>query len=340
MRTIILEIELFYILFGEDDFSSHEALEGIKNGLGDAEMLSCSTTALDGDGVKLSELIGACITAPFMTPHRLVVVKGLLGRLQQGGAKTGKRKSKNADGDDWQLLAQYVGEMPPTTVLILHEGQIRKDGVVFKKLKGLAEVRDFPLIRGGPLISWIYDRAEKCGGSITPAAASQLADYIGSNLWVLASELEKLCLYKQGAQITDADVTKLVSYIRESNVFAVIDALINRQRSPVVKLLHRLLSDGAAPAYLLFMITRQYRLMVQARDMSTSKVPTGEIGGKLGIRSDWALRKLLDHSRKYTMARLESDYRKILDTDISIKTGRYNAELALDMLIMELCQPS
>jgi len=40
------------------------------------------------------------------------------------------------------------------------------------------------------------------------------------------------------------------------------------------------------------------------------------------------------------MARLEADYHKILDTDISIKTGRYNAELALDMLIMALCQPS
>jgi DNA polymerase-3 subunit delta len=330
---------LFHILYGDDDFSSREALEGIKNGLGDAETLACSMTLFDGDKVKLSELIGACITVPFMTPHRVVIVKGLLGRLQQAGAKTGKRKAKT-DGDDWQLLAQYAQEMPPTTVLIMHEGQIRKDGAVFKKLKGLAEIRDFPLIRGGQLISWIYDRAGQCGGSITSAAASQLADYIGSNLWVLASEIEKLCLYKQGAQITDTDVTELVSYIRESNVFAVIDSLINRQRSPVVKLLHRLLGDGAAPAYLLFMITRQYRLMVQAKDMSTSKAPVGEIGGKLGIRSDWALRKLLDQSRKYSMARLEADYHKILDTDISIKTGRYNAELALDMLIMDLCLPS
>jgi len=331
---------LFYILYGEDDFSSREALDTIRNGLGDEEMLVCSTTTFDGDSVKLSELVGACITVPFMTPHRLIIVKGLLGHLQQAGAKMGKRKAKNDSGDDWQLLAQYVEEMPPTTVLILHEGQIRKDGAMFKKLKGLAELKEFPLIRGGQLISWIYDRAEKCGGSITSTGASQLADYIGSNLWVLASEIEKLCLYKQDTQIADTDVTELVSYIRESNVFVVIDALINRQRSPVVKLLHKLLGDGAAPAYLLFMITRQYRLMVQAKDLSTSKVPAGEIGNKLGIRSDWALRKLLDQSRRYAMARLEADYRKILDTDISIKTGRYNAELALDMLIMALCQPS
>ncbi|MFC1951231.1 DNA polymerase III subunit delta [Chloroflexota bacterium] len=328
---------MLYILHGEDDFSSREAYKQIKAGLGDGDMLSCNTTVLDGQDVKMSALIGACITVPFMTSCRLVMVKGLLARLQGEGKAKGKSKS---DGDNWQTVADYIKEMPPSNVLVLLDGQIRKDGAVFKKLKDLAEVREFPLIKGGQLISWIGDRAQQCGASITRSAAAQLADYIGSNLWVLANEIEKLSLYRQGEQITDADVTEMVSYITESNVFAVIDALINRQRSPVVRLLHRLLGDGVAPAYLLFMITRQYRLMVQANDMSTAKVPSAEIGGKLGIRSDWALRKLLDQSLRYTMARLEADYRRILDTDIRIKTGRYNAELALDMLIMELCQPS
>jgi len=328
---------LLYILHGEDDFSSRQAYEQIKAGLGDDDMLSCNTTVFDGQDVKMNALIGACITVPFMTSWRLIMVKGLLGRLQ--GESKAKGKSKFG-GDNWQTIGGYIKDMPPSNVLVLLEGQIRKDGALFKKLRGIAEVKEFPLIKGGQLVSWIADRVTQCGSSITRSAAAQLADYIGSNLWVLASEIEKLCLYRQEGQITDADVTEMVSYIREANVFAVIDALINRQRSPVVKLLHRLLNDGAAPAYLLFMITRQYRLMMQAKDMSTAKVPSAEIGERLSIRSDWALRKLLDQSRRYTVARLEADYRRILNTDISIKTGRYNAELALDMLIMELCQPS
>ncbi len=328
---------MLYILHGEDDFSSRQAYEQIKADLGDDDMLSCNTTVFDGQDVKMSALIGACITVPFMTSSRLIMVKGLLGRLQGEGKAKGKPKS---DGDNWQTFGDYVKDMPPGNVLVLLEGQIRRDSALFKKLKGIAEVKEFPLIKGAQLVSWIIDRVAQCGSLITRSAAAQLADYIGSNLWVLASEIEKLCLYRQEEQITDADVTEMVSYIRESNVFAVIDALINRQRSPVVKLLHRLLSDGAAPAYLLFMITRQYRLMVQAKDMNAAKVPSAEIGGRLGIRSDWALRKLLDQSRRYTMVRLEADYRRILNTDIRIKTGRYNAELALDMLIMELCQPS
>jgi hypothetical protein len=44
------------------------------------------------------------------------------------------------------------------------------------------------------------------------------------------------------------------------------------------------------------------------------------------------------------MERLENVYRKLLDTDISIKTGRFKGdkgELALDLLISELCaEPS
>jgi DNA polymerase III subunit delta len=329
---------LIYILFGEDDFSSREALDQIKAGLGDDEMLSTNTTVFDGDSIKLNDLIAACSTIPFMTPNRLVIVRGLLGRLQQGGKAKGK--SKKADSDNWETLADFVTQMPPSTVLVLHEGQIRKDGAIFKKIKSAAELKEFPLVRGPQLVSWITDRATEHGSSITSSAANLLADYIGSSLWTLDSELEKLSLYKQGDQITDGDVTELVSYIRESNIFAVIDSLIGRQISQAANQMHRLLFDGAAPAYLLFMITRQYRLMVQAKEMSSSKVPVGEIGSKLGIRSDWALRRLLDQSRKYSTARLEADYHRLLDTDISIKTGRYNPELALDLLLVELCRAS
>jgi DNA polymerase III delta subunit len=38
------------------------------------------------------------------------------------------------------------------------------------------------------------------------------------------------------------------------------------------------------------------------------------------------------------MARLKEVYHQLLETDLAIKTGRYNAELALNILIAELCQ--
>ncbi|NLL90756.1 MAG: hypothetical protein GX226_06645 [Dehalococcoidales bacterium] len=39
----------------------------------------------------------------------------------------------------------------------------------------------------------------------------------------------------------------------------------------------------------------------------------------------------------YSFERLKELYHKLLDTDIAIKTGKYNDELALNILIAEMC---
>ena len=48
---------MFYILYGKDDFSRHQMLEGIKKEIGDVEMLAVNTTLLDGQQIVLTDSI-------------------------------------------------------------------------------------------------------------------------------------------------------------------------------------------------------------------------------------------------------------------------------------------
>jgi DNA polymerase III delta subunit len=50
------------------------------------------------------------------------------------------------------------------------------------------------------------------------------------------------------------------------------------------------------------------------------------------------LRKTLEQAGGYSLQRLKEGYHKLLETDLSIKTGKYGGELALNILIAELCQ--
>jgi len=92
------------------------------------------------------------------------------------------------------------------------------------------------------------------------------------------------------------------------------------------------------------MITRQFRLVIQAKHLLQEKIKANEIGHILGINKDFVLRKTIAQAKVHSMKRLENIYRNLLDTDISIKTGRFKGdkgELALDLLIGELCaEPS
>ena len=313
---------MLYILFGADDFSMREELEKIKEGLGDRELLASNTTVFEGHQLKLSQLVDVCSAMPFFGSHRLVIVEGLLGRFEEGEGRSVK---------------DLVGGMPETTVLVLIDGQIKRDNPLLKELAPQAKVKEFPLLRGAALRGWIQRRVAKGGGTISPQAVRLLAALVGENLWVLASEIEKLLLYTYGRRIEEGDVREVVSYAREASVFTMVDALIEGRASTAARLLHQLLEEGATAPYLLFMITRQLRLLVQAKELTLKGVPASLIKDRLGLASDYTLTKALEQSKRYSMGRLEQVYRKLLETDLAIKRGIWKGELALDLLVAELC---
>ena len=315
---------MLYVLFGANDFSLREELKKIRDDLGNGELLSSNTTVFDGHEVKLDQLMGACSALPFLGSHRLVIVEGLLARVE---------KSAGA----WLALKDFVGVMPGTTVLVLIDGQIKRDNPLRRELGPLASVKEFPLLRGAELRTWISRRVANEGGTISAQAVRMLAGLVGDNLWVLASEIEKLVLYASGRRIEEEDVMRVVSSAREASVFTMVDALIEGRASTAARLLHQLLEEGATTPYLLVMITRQLRLLLQAKELSLKRTPASVIKGRLGIASDYTLTKALEQSKRYSMKRLEQVYRKLLETDLAIKRGMWKGELALDLLVAELC---
>ncbi len=103
-------------------------------------------------------------------------------------------------------------------------------------------------------------------------------------------------------------------------------------------MLPQLLQQGAAPAYLRGILARQVRMIVRAGELKRQGKSRAEIQGRLGIPSEFVLRKVLEQAAGHSLARLKEVYHKLLEADLSIKTGRYDGELAMNILIAELCQ--
>lgn len=332
---------MFYIFYGPDDFSIHEALDKIKAGLGDGEMLGVSTVSLDGEHLTLNELKNNCNSAPFLSSHRLVIVKDLLGRFGLDRRKTragkGTTRTENKLGE-WGDMASYVKQMPETTVLILIDGNIKSPNPLLKKISPLAKIRTFFLLRGENLKAWIQQRVAEEDGSITPKAVNLLAELIGGDLWAMSGEISKLLSYVQGRGIDENDIGQIVSHAQTANIFALVDAIVEGKTKVAQKALHRLYQEGASPTYILVMITRQFRLIAQARELS-SGFSQQQIQNKLGLTSSYALNKTLTQAKLYDFERVRKAYDKLLETDLAIKTGKYDDRLALEFLVAELTSP-
>jgi len=319
-----------HVFYGPDTFSLREALDALRRQLDSDGSLWANTVVLDGARLRPQELLEACQAAPFLGQHRLVVVRGLLGRFQGEG-----RRRAQALGP-WQSLADALAQMPPSTHLVLvEEGPLEASNPLLSLLRPHAQVREFPPVTGDDLTRWLARRCRALGLRLSDRAAKLLLQLLGNDLWALASELEKLAAYADGQMVREADVRLLVTPAREASVFDLTAAVAEGRPRDALRLLRGLLSQGEEPLGLLALLHRQYRRLLLARWLSERGAGEGEAARELGV-PPWAARRTLVQARRLPLPRLRAAYRRLLETDAAIKRGRLTPEVALEALVYDL----
>jgi DNA polymerase III subunit delta len=206
---------------------------------------------------------------------------------------------------------------------------------LFKSISSKAEVRAYPLLKHRELVTWIQNRVNTQGNQISPQATELMARLVGNDLWTMSNEIDKLTLYAPGRLILEKDVKAIVSHAQEANVFTLIDAIFEGNVGLAEDLLHQLLVAGATSAYLLSMLSRQIRLVLLTKEMVINLKPESEMKLKLGL-ADYPFKKTTEQAQKYSMDSMKRIYEKLLETDVAIKSGKYDDNLALIVLLVEL----
>ncbi len=325
---------MIYLFYGDDDFTMVETLSLLKEGVGPEDLRDVNISELDGAGLTLDLLRGTADTVPFLAEKRLVIVKGLLSKFER------KRRGQSGDderpsADEWAALDEYLPALAPTTELVFVDGKLAVSNPILKMIKPHAEVRTFGLPRPNDLRAWIRQRAESLAMQIEPRAIDTLAETIGNDLRVVANELEKLALYRSGETVRHEDVEEMVSYTREANIFAAVDAMLEGRPNVAIRLVHQLLTAGAPVQYLLVMMARQVRLLLLAKEIKAARVPPAEHGARLGL-SGYPLRKTMQQESRFSHDRLVEIHRKLLEADLATKSLLIDEEIILDTLIADV----
>ena len=331
---------MIHVFYGADDFSIHETLDEIKKGLGESSMLSANTSRLEGVKLRPDELEGAVQSVPFFGEKRLVIIDGLLGRFEpkekRGAAKKAVKSLKEGEAELPKTFAALINSTPESSVLVLLDGEVGKSNPLLKEISPTADIKLFVPLKGIQLENWAKKRVAQASGTISEEALKSLVKLVGSDMWVMKGEIEKLVLYAGERLIEAEDVKKLVGLSREASIFTLVDAIVDGRLNLANQTMNEMLESGAAPSYVLVMLARQLRLLVRAKELKNAGQSESSMQGALGL-GDFPFRKTLEQMSRYSMSRLKDFYHRLLDTDLAIKTGRYDDELALTILVSELC---
>lgn len=331
---------MIYLWYGEDSFRIQEELSILVNGLGIIDLHDSNVTSLDGSKINLEELISISSTIPFLADKRVVIVNGLISRFNNR-TSSGKRVHKNSNTsaktgvDVWSNLPDYLSNVPESTELVFIDKNLTQGNNLLSLIRGQVTVKTFHLLTLNEVSDWIDKRVSSMNAQIDYAAISLIAQSMGSNLAAIDSELKKLALYCLGRVITKHDVEELVSYVKETNIYVAVDAILEGKTRIAIQMIHNALSDGESTSRILSLIARQIRLLSLVKDLNSKGVSFSEQMNKLHLPS-YPLQKMHDREKFYNLSRLSHISQKLLEADLLIKTTGANEELVLDCLITEM----
>ena len=333
-----------HVLFG-DGFLVSRALKELQGLVGSPDVLEANSHRIAGAQADLGQLTAVCGAVPFLAEHRLVTVEGLLSLYEPAG---GRRRGQGQEGRgnqrsmaEWDGLAGYVAQaMPPTTLLVFVDGRLSRGNPLLQQLWSEAEVKELSTPSGEVLARWVKEQVEAKGSRITPGAIRVLTQMVGGDLWTLDNEMEKLATFAVDRAIEEADVRLLVPEAREANIFAAVDALLDGKSAVALRAMHRLRDGGTEFPYIASMVARQLRLVTLARDLMDRGHGQKEIGERLGITYEFALKRTVGQARSHSWASLEWLYGKLLEADLAVKQGRTSQDVAVELLVSQVAGPT
>ena len=139
-----------------------------------------------------------------------------------------------------------------------------------------------------------------------------------------------------GRTITRADVRRLVPETRAANVFDLVEALGSGNLAGAGRLLvHALDTDGEQPLRLMALISRQYRLIMMAKELQAQGANQSEIARQVGV-PDWTVPKLLISGRPAQLPAVARSPGAAACSRRSDQTGKLSDREAMDVLLAEL----
>ncbi len=145
----------------------------------------------------------------------------------------------------------------------------------------------------------------------------------------------KLGAFAAGQRVTGADVRALVSGAIETDVFDLTQAVVRHDSQTAVARLEALLAEGQAAQQILALLLWQFRVLLFASAMKTNA--DAERMAKAIRSSAYAIGKWQAFARRVARADIIRAYEVLYATDLAIKTGRTEPEMAMLLCVLDLC---
>lgn len=306
-----------YLLYGEEAYLKKQYKDKLKHAM-IPEDDTMNFSAFEGKSINPKEIIDLAETLPFFADRRVILIEN-------------SGFFKNA----CEELAEYLPQVAPATHFIFVEDEVDKRSKMYKAAKASGRIVEFLPQTEELLTRWILGRLKREGKNITGSVMQLFLTKTGTDMGNIDRELEKLLCYTLDRDvITAEDVEAVVTEQTTNKIFEMVNAVAEHNQRRALDLYYDLLTLKEPPMRIMFLISRQFQILFHIRDMAAKGLDQQTMAKKAGI-PPFAVRKNVSQAKGFTMEQLKQALRDGAELEESVKTGRMDDRMAVELFLMK-----
>lgn len=311
---------MIILLFGEDTFRLRLKLNEIIEEYKKKHQSGLNFVRFNGSDLDFDNFKIETETSSMFEEKKLIVLEDIFNK------KDFYEKFKD------YLKGSGLKKSQEKIIVIFQEGKFSDAN--FKKQVSMKE--EFKKLTDRELAGWIKKQALAENVFFNDLAIRKIINYTGGDLWRINNEINKLVSYKrEEGFVEEADIDLLVASKLNLNIFEALDALAGNNKAKAFNLFHSHLKEGESESYLFSMLAYQFRVLVKLKDLIERGVPFYELAKKSGLHP-FVVKKSSYQLKSFELDKLKSLYKRLLDVNVAVKSGKLDELIALDLLLSEV----
>lgn len=235
------------------------------------------------------------------------------------------------------VCAALAGLPPDLTIVLVarEEGKRKAPKGIAKAVEDAGgEVLTYAAPKARELPSHLVRDAARCGFELEPEAARALVERVGESTTRLANEIERLSLWAgEGGTVTIEDLEAMTADTSEEVVWALSDALVDRDRGAAAAAASRLLAQGESVTPLVYQAAKRLREARRAVAGLEAGIDPRELESKLSMHP-YAAKMLIRRVRNTSARELKASTCAIADLEWWTRGGSdYPDDVALALAV-------
>lgn len=315
------DFKKIYLLYGQEAYLRRQYKDKLKEAMIGDDTMNFNYYA--GKDFTVGEVIDQAETMPFFADKRLILIENS-GLFKSGG----------------EQMAEYLKAPAESVSFLFVETEIDKRSKLFKTVQSGGCAVEFATQDETTLKRWILQMVKKENKNITENTLNLLLEKTGTDMENIHKECEKLfCYCMEREVITPQDVEAICTKRVTSHIFDMVEAIGNKNQKKALELYYDLIALKEPPMRILFLVARQFNILLQVKELVKKGYGNKAIGERIGLPG-FIAGKYVSQAARFDKAAIREALEDCVSTEEAVKTGRIADHMGLEMIIIRYSRAS